>query len=363
MKAPFRSWVEISRSRIAANYQVVRNLVGAEIEICPVVKANAYGHGAAQVARTLIAEGVRWLAVSSIEEGVSLREQGITDPRILVMADFLPNQRGAIIPFRLTPVIHDLDEISLLEELAALQGKPIEFHLKLDTGMGRLGVRAEPGRIAGALSNLSWARFEGLMTHLASAGEAAVAQTAEFDRIYSALPVIPHYRHIAATTGLAAGRREAWKNMVRPGLAIYGYAPASAHLGGLQPALEWKAALLSVKDLPAGVPVGYGGTYRTARPTRIGIVAAGYADGVPRSLANRGCLVADGVDAAVLGAVSMDVTTIDLSGAPHLRPGDTVTIIASDQRHNAAAVAATAGMISYDLLCGIGERVRRVWRW
>jgi alanine racemase len=275
MKAPFRCWVEVSRSAIAANYHVVRELVGPEVEICPVVKADAYGHGAVAVSQALGVEGAGWLAVSSIDEGVSLREQGVTNPRILVLADFLPNQREAIVPFRLTPVIHDLEDLPVLEDLAARHQTAIAFHLKVDTGMSRLGVRAETGQIVQALANLSRARFEGLLTHLASAGDGAAAQTAEFDRILSALPALPRYRHVAATGGLASGRRETWKNMVRPGLAIYGYAPAGGIITGLKPALEWKAALLSVKDLPAGATVGYGGTYRAQRPMRIGIVGAG----------------------------------------------------------------------------------------
>jgi alanine racemase len=355
MKNSCRTWVEVSLGRIAANFRAVRSLVGAGVEVCPVVKADAYRHGAIEVSRALLAEGASWLAVSSVEEGIALRNAGLASPRILVMADLVCDE---LAEYNLTPVIHSLDDIP------KLGGLP--YHLKIDSGMGRLGTRA-------IAANL---RPEGVMTHFASAADYTRAQTDDqcryFDAIVSALPAKPLYQHLASTIAIAYGRKEAYKNMVRPGHAIYGYvSPVRAraneapppNLLTVKPALSWKARILLVKDVPAGAPIGYGATYVTTRPTRIGILAAGYADGIPRSLANKGRVIAAGQFCPILGAVSMDITTIDLTNIPHLKPGDAVTLIGEAEGlvQDAHTLARAAGTISYSLLCGISARVHRIY--
>lgn len=372
-----RSWVEVSRSRIAGNFRAVRDLVGSAVEVCPVVKADAYRHGSVQVAEVLAAEGARWLAVSSVEEAVILREAGNRKVRILVMADFLPFERDALADYDLTPVLHSLEDIAELDALAKRRGLDIGYHLKIDSGMGRLGTRASATAIAEAAGAARRARLEGLMTHFASAADYAGGQTdsqcAAFEAILAALPFRPSYVHMASTIAVAYGRRESWKNMVRPGHAIYGYVspvrvepgadPPRNLLLAVRPALAWKAALLAVKDVPEGAAIGYGAMFRAPRPMRIGVIAAGYADGVPHRLSNRGRFIAAGQWAPVLGAVSMDVTTIDLSAAPHLKPGDPVTLIGADGslRQDAHELARAAGTISYSLLCGISARVHRLY--
>ncbi len=351
MKSSYRTWVEVSRSRIAGNFRAVRTLVGPNVEVCPVVKADAYRHGAIEVSRILTGEGARWLAVSSVEEGIALRNAGLSEPRILIMADLICDELRA---YRLTPVIHSLEDIPKLDGLP--------YHLKLDSGMGRLGTRA-------VAANL---RPEGVMTHFASAADYTRSQTEDqcryFDAFVSALPVEPPYRHLASTIAIAYGRREAYKNMVRPGHAIYGYvSPVRAlvdeapppNLLSVRPALSWKARVLLVKDVPAGAPIGYGATYVTTRPARIAILAAGYADGIPRGLANRGRVIAAGQFCPIIGAVSMDVTTIDVTSAPQLNSGDAVTLIGEEQ--DAHTLARAAGTISYSLLCGISARVHRIY--
>lgn len=370
----YRSWVEVSRERIAENYRVLKQAAEPGAEIMPVVKADAYRHGAVEVSRVLEGQGARWLAVSSGDEGCTLREAGVA-ARILVMADFLPGERRTLAEYRLTPVIHALADIEAWNELARKQDSPAPYHLKIDSGMGRLGTRSNPDAIIAAIAANPWARLEGLMTHFASAGDYSIAQTeaqlARFGEVRQALAcagVHPEYVHLSSTIPLAYGRREAWGNLIRPGHAIYGYVSpprgeAPPRIVAVTPALTWKAAILAVKDIPEGAYIGYGGMYRAPRPLRIAVLAAGYADGIPHRLSNRGRVIAGGRLAPILGAVSMDVTTIDVTQSPQLRPGDAVTLLGTEGEVSidAQQMARTAGTISYSVLCGISARVKRIY--
>src|ERR1044071_7259279 len=177
--APFRSYVLVSRDQIARNYRNVCSVVGPGVQVCGVVKADAYGHGAIEVSRVLIAEGVQWLAVSSVDEGVNLRCGGIHQTRILVMGGFLPYEGEALVEYDLTPVVHSMEQMGQVDQLARGAGKPIRYHLKIDSGMGRLGTRASAAEILAALEKMQHARLEGLMTHFASAADYTTEQTAE----------------------------------------------------------------------------------------------------------------------------------------------------------------------------------------
>src|SRR5258706_9338946 len=326
-----RSWVEVSLRQIRANFRAVRALVGESVEVMPVVKADAYRHGAVAVSHALEAEGARWLAVSNVEEGCVLRQAG-TPSRILVMAEFLEDERGMLATQQLTPVIHSLEDLSAVR---------VPYHLKIDTGMNRLGTRAEPDEIARVVAATP-VPLEGLMTHLASSGNYESEQTEQqllrFEAVIDGLrraQITPRYIHSCATTPVAYRRREAWGNLVRPGHAVYGYvspargAPARAlHVA---PALTWKVTVLEVKDVEAGAQIGYGGIHRAARPMRIAVLAAGYADGIPHRLSNRGHVIAKGKLVPIVGAVSMDLTTIDITASPELRVGDAVTLLGSEE--------------------------------
>jgi alanine racemase len=374
MPEPYRSWVEVSRGRIAENYRAVKEAVGARIAVMPVVKADAYRHGAIEVSRVLESEGVRWLAVSNVEEGVTLREAGIA-ARIMVMADFLPFERKALIEYNLTPAIHHLEDIATFDRLAREAGVTAHYHLKLDSGMGRLGVRDDSETIARAVRGAANANLEGLMTHFASAADYSSPQTdrqqARFLQLaqeLSTLGVQPGFLHLSSTIAIAYGREAAWGNLVRPGHGIYGYVSpargdAPRQIFKVRPALTWKATILAVKDLPEGELVGYGGIFRTSRPTRIAILAVGYADGLPHRLSNRGKVIAGGKLAPIVGSVSMDVTTIDITEQPELKVGDAVTLLGEEggERLDAQQIARTAGTISYSVLCGISARVKRIY--
>jgi len=362
-----RSWLEVSLGRVRGNYRAVRDHVNEAatlpVEVMPVVKADAYGHGAFEVARVLEDEGARWLAVSNVEEGVFLRRAGIHG-RVLVMADFLQESRPALAEFGLTPVVHSLEDVAQVE---------VPYHLKIDSGMGRLGTRAEAEAIVEAVS-ANASSLEGVMTHFASSANFDSRQTEEqiehFEHILAALRAsghAPRYVHASSTNSIAYQRRNAWGNLVRPGHAIYGYVSSAkgaprARLE-VQPALSWKATVLAINEVPAGARIGYGGIHTAERPMRIAILAAGYADGIPHRLGNRGQVIVNGKFAPIIGAVSMDLTTIDATDCPELKVGDAVLLLGEEGgiSINAQQMARMAGTISYSVLCGINPRVKRVY--
>jgi alanine racemase len=366
--------MEVSRRQLAENFHAIRNTVGPGVEVMPVVKADAYRHGAAEVAKVLQQEGARWLAVSNVEEGVTLRQAGIT-AHILIMGDFLQFERPALIDYDLTPCIHSAPQLLDYNRMAAALGRPLPYHLAVDSGMGRLGSRDPGAALAEAVLQANCARLEGLMTHFASAANYESPQTADQIAYFAAVRqafthagLSPRYVHLSSTIPVAYGRREAWGNMVRPGHAIYGYVSpargsAPAAVLRVKPAMNWKARILEVKDLPPGALVGYGGMFRAERPLRMAVLAVGYADGLPHRLSNKGKVIAGGRLAPILGAVSMDLTAIDISETPQLQPGDPVTLLGREGNVelDAQTIARAAGTISYGILCGIGQRVKRIY--
>lgn len=375
MTPPYRSYVLISRDTIARNYRSVRSVVGPDVEVAGVVKADAYGHGALEVSRILVAEGAKWLAVSSVEEGVSLRSGGILSPRILVMGGFLPYEGEALVAHSLTPAVHSLEQMRQVDALACAAGKPLPYHLKIDSGMGRLGTRAGASEIAAVAAQCGHARLEGLMTHFASAADYTTPQTARqldyFHAVAGALRqagVDAAWLHTSSTNAIGYGRREGWHNLVRAGHALYGYVSpprgeAPRQLLEVKPALTWKARLMAVKEIPEGAQVGYGGSFRAPRAMRIGILGAGYADGIFHRLSNRGRVIADGRLTPILGTISMDLTTIDLSHTEALGVGSEVTLLGveGETALDAQQIARVAGTISYNILSSISARVHRVY--
>lgn len=369
----YRSWLEVSLQQIEANYRAIRKAVGLGVTVMPVVKADAYRHGAVEVSRVLEEAGARWLAVSNAQEGIALRASGIQS-RILVLADFLPASRPLFLDYDLTPAIHSLEGIRAYEELAVAAGKAAPFHLKIDTGMGRLGTRASASEILDALADTRAARLEGLMSHFASAPNYTTSQTDQQIATFTAVlqhlrngGVYPELVHLSSTVPVAYRRREAWGNLVRPGHAIYGYVSpakgdAPANTLEVHPALAWKAAVLEVKDIPAGEAIGYGAIHRTQRPTRIAVLGVGYADGYPHRLSNKGRVLLGGRPAPLLGAVSMDLTTVDATGID-VEPGMAATLLGSEggESIDAQQIARLAGTISYSVLCGISSRVARLY--
>ena len=369
-----RTWVEISLPRIAANYHALRAATAPNSQLAPVVKADAYRHGAAAVALCLQAEGARWFAVSNTQEGVELRQSGVT-ARILVMGDLLHYELDALAHAQLTPVVHSLSRLRDINAFAAACGLSIAYHLKIDTGMGRLGTRNSPDEILQAIRDASHTRLEGLMTHLASANDFTSPQTSDqivaFEAAVHQLSqasLTPPLLHLSSSAPVAFQMRRAYGNLIRPGLALYGYVSppygdAPPVTLDVQPALTWKARIVEIKDIPKNCPVGYGAQWRAPRNTRVAVVAAGYADGIPHQLSNRGHVIANGKLLPMLGAVSMDLITVDVTDAPPIHIGDPVTLLGTGGavKYDAQDMAAEAGIISYAVLCGLGNRVARVY--
>lgn len=373
-RLPYRSWVEVSRQQLGDNFLSIKQIVGPDVEVMPVVKADAYRHGATEVSRVLEQRGARWLAVSNTEEGVTLRDAGVRT-RILVMADFLPFTREALLAYDLTPVIHSLEDLFELNRIASSRDTRYSCHLKIDSGMGRLGVKPDAAAIVDTLRQTPHVELEGVMTHFASAANYQSEQTdqqiAVFENVVASLAaagVHPRYVHLSSTIPIAYRRKAAWRGMVRPGHAIYGYvSPARGHAPAralqVKPALRWRATVLQVKNIEAGALIGYGGMFKAPSPMRIAVLAAGYADGIPHRLSNRGRVIVNGRYAPMLGAVSMDLTTIDVTQSPEIRVGDAVTLLGREgEAHiDAQEMARLAGTISYSVLCGIHARVKRVY--
>jgi alanine racemase len=372
--SPFRSWVEVSRSEIAGNYKAIKQVVGDGVAVMPVVKADAYRHGAVEVSRVLVENGAQWLAVSNVEEGVALRAAGIS-VRILVTADFLPFGRAALCEHGLTPVIHDLGQLTDLNNLGVTRGERVPFHLKIDTGMSRLGTRASASDIAATLNANPCVHLEGLMTHFASVSDFTTIQTDEqaarfFEMVEELrkVGITAPYMHLSSTGGIAYRRSQTWGNMVRPGLGIYGYVSTMRGTGPLnqlavRPVMSWKAAVLAVKEIPKDALVGYEATFQAPETMRIAILAVGYADGIPHRLSNQGRVLVGGKLARIVGAVSMDLTTIDVTDCPEVEIGQAVTILGSEGGSTISAqdLACQAGTIAYGVLCGISSRVKRVY--
>ena len=359
---PATAWVDLGRIR--ENFKALRSHAGARTVI-PVVKANAYGHGAIEVARALDPLGVAMFAVAYVDEGIALRQAGITTP-ILVLAGFAPEQVEALLQFRLTPVVSTREQVSALAALPHHEERaPLAVHVKVDTGMSRLGFpipEIEPA--IHRLEDAEGIRIEGLMTHLASADEDEVATAWQLDLFDEAifrletLGARPSLIHAANSAGMAFPRKT--HTAVRPGLLLYGIAPRPLSPAiAVKPAMELRARVALVKKVSAGTKVSYGGKFVAGGDTLIATINAGYADGIPRTDAMRtqGSLRRGDLVLPVAGTVCMDLTTLDATGAPDLVAGDEVTVFGDAP--TAWDLAEWAGTNAWQILTGVGSRVPR----
>lgn len=369
------TWVEIDLEALAANFHIVKNHVGPDVNVMAVVKANAYGHGAAECAQRLEQEGANWFGVALPEEGIELRDAGITRP-ILCLAGFWSGQADAVIARNLVPVVYRLDMIEAYDRAARERGIVADLHVKIDTGMGRLGVRFdEVSEFAVALKSFPNIRVDGLMTHFAAADEPSCGplthdQIDRFDdaaAVFRAHGFAPTYQHLANSAG-TFGQPGAWGNMVRPGGVLYGLwrdilAPAD-RAQDFQPVMSLRSRIALLKWVPPGETVGYGCTFEASRKTLVATIPIGYDDGYMRALSNRGHAIIRGVYATVIGRISMDLTLIDVTNVPGVQQDDEVILMGHDAGLAVSAedLAKTAGTLSYEVACGIGERVPRVYR-
>jgi alanine racemase len=377
-----RTWAEVSLTALGENFRAIQKHVGKNVTICAVVKADGYGHGAVECARSLESEGAEWLGVTDAAEGLALRGAGVT-ARILLMTGIWKGEEDGIVAQNLTPTIWEPWHIELLERAAQkrrgdLPSHRLPIHLKLDTGMNRLGASKEAlPHLCEMLSACKHLSLEGVSTHFASAevldAEDAVRQMKCFEeglavlRSYGLNPPLVHMGNSAAMTA----RPETWKTMVRPGIALYGYsltftgagAPAGVTELPLRPVLSWKTRVLTVKDVAAGQAVGYMGTFVTKAQSCIAVLPVGYADGYPRLLSNRARVIVGGEYAPVVGRVSMDLTIVDVSHIRGVAVGDEVILIGQHNGKNVDAVelARLCESVPYEILCGLSQRVPRVY--
>ncbi|HVF22436.1 MAG TPA: alanine racemase [Pyrinomonadaceae bacterium] len=371
------TWAEIDLSQLAANFKQVKQRVGTTARIVAVVKANAYGHGAVECARRLAAEGADWFGVALPEEAIQLRTAGITQP-VLCLAGFWPGQAAACIQHRLTPVIYRVDMLEALNQAATAAGVIADVHVKVDTGMGRLGVRFdELSDLVGALDRFPNVRVDGLMTHLAAADDEAckpltLDQIHRFDEAVSVFRehgYRPTHLHLANSAGVY-GHRESWGNMVRPGGVLYGLwrdvLPLSISNPQLSPVLSLYTRIIMLKWVPSGETIGYGCTFEASRRSLIATLPIGYHDGYMRGFSNRAHVIVRGVFAPVVGRVSMDLTLIDVTDVPGVQLHDEVTLLGWDRRNpdlriRAEDLARISGTLSYEVTCGVGDRVPRIY--
>jgi alanine racemase len=357
---------EVDLGAVQRNFQRVRAAVGPAVAVWGVVKADAYGHGAVEVARAL-EPLCNALAVSLVEEGMELRAAGVRSP-IVVLGAYYDRHHADVLAHRLTPVVYDVADLERFAAAASRRGRRADVHVKIDTGMSRLGVPVAdvPGAL-GRVRALADLRLAGLCTHFASAdlpdAEATRAQLARFAgcldeaRAQGFTDLVNH----AANSAAAVRFPEARLNAVRPGLALYGAMP-SAHvsLSGLEPALRLTTRVMAVHEIAAGTTVSYGGAWRATRTSRVATLPIGYADGYPRHVRDA-CALVRGRRAPIVGAVCMDMLMVDVTDVPGVVVGDRVTLIGADgaQAISVDDLARWAGTISYEILCGISKRVPR----
>ena len=352
------------------NFRQVRKKVGRRVKILSVVKANAYGHGAGQVARTLADAGSDGFGVATLEEGVELREAGIRAP-ILILAGVYPDQLKETLRYRLTPVLYDLGTLERLESELRRRRASLGFHLKIDTGMGRIGLLAS--EIDGwlpKLGRLKALKFDGLSSHFSHAESEEekythsqlTAFTAVVERLRQAglCPPLIHMALSAAVISLPSS----YFRMVRPGLILYGIPPSPVMADSitLKPALSWKTRILQLKRVPKGTSISYGRTFVTQRESLIATLPVGYADGYHRLLSNRGVALVRGRRAPVVGRVCMDLTMLDVTDIRGVKQGDEVVLLGKQGREGISAdeMALWAETISYEVLTSISARVPRI---
>lgn len=371
------TWAEIDLNQLAANFKQIKQRVASTARIMAIVKANAYGHGAVECARRLAAVGADWFGVALPEEAIQLRNSGITQP-VLCLAGFWRGQAAACIQHKLTPVIYRLDMLEALNQAATEANLIVDVHVKVDTGMGRLGIRFDQiSEFAAALERFRNVRIDGLMTHLAAADDTAcrpltLGQIRRFDETVSAFRergYRPTHLHLANSAGVY-GHRESWGNLVRPGGVLYGLwrdvLPLTVSDAQLGPVMSLHSRIIMLKWVPPGETIGYGCTFEASRRSLIATLPVGYHDGYMRGFSNRAHVIVRGVYAPVVGRVSMDLTLIDVTDVAGVELHDQVTLLGSDRRKpelkiKAEDLARIAGTLSYEVTCGVGDRVPRVY--
>jgi alanine racemase len=363
------TFCQIDLNALRWNIEYLRNLLAPEVKILAVVKANAYGHGDIQITRALSKNGVRHFGVATVPEGVRLRQAGISDS-IIVLGGLYEEELAALLEYSLTPVVTENHILKKLDAFGSARNHRIECHLKIDTGMGRLGWLADNvHQWLPELSDLDAVKIHGIISHFAIAegveSSSRHRQLAGFHQVLAALrkaghePVLAHMANSAALLTFP----ESHFDMVRPGGTLYGIFshPPLAQEHALRPVLSWKSRVLQVKPIRRDHPVSYGETFVTARNSVIATLSVGYADGLKRSLSNKGWVLIRGQRAPIVGLVTMDLTMVDVTDIAGVQQGDEVVLLGTQARENISAeeMASWADTISYEILTSISSNIPR----
>jgi alanine racemase len=363
---------EVDLEALAYNYHQLRKLASPSVKFLAVVKADAYGHGAIPVSKKLEELHADFLGVATVKEGAELRDGGIKKP-ILVLSGIYREELEEVLDYQLTPMVYRLEIAEALSAAARARGKKILVHVKVDTGMGRIGVLSEDApAFVSRVRRLENLEIEGIASHFSTADEGdssfAAEQLKRFSRTIEEikrLGVDPPYCHIAnsaALVNLPAARF----TLVRPGIMLYGSYPSPAlkRKIPLRRVMSWKSRIADIKKVPAGYPVSYGRTFVTEHPSLIAAIPVGYADGYNRLLSNRGEVLIKGGKAPVVGRVCMDWTMVDVTAIRGVEVGDEVVLMGSQlgQEIPPEEIGERIGTISYEILCSVGKRVQRIYK-
>lgn len=371
-RRPTQTYIDLDA--LAFNFDSSKQFIGSHINYMAVVKADAYGHGAQECALRLEAEGVDWFGVAIPEEGVELRQAGIQSP-ILCLGSFWAGQERLLLDYDLTPVIYDRETATALEQFASELGATIDVHVKIDTGMHRVGIdHQDAPSFVNYLNQTRRLRVAGLLTHFASAenAEENAFTSLQVERFQTCSEVFrsaghkPEFLDLANSPG-AIAHPESRGNMVRLGGALYGLIddilPRSTPQPQLKPVLSLSSRIAHIREVPAGESLGYGRTFVTKRDSQIALVPIGYADGYPRGLSNRANGYLNGSLVPVVGRISMDWTLFDVTNVAGAAKGDEVFLIGGDRENTirASDLARELGTIGYEITCGISPRVPRIF--
>ena len=384
-------WADVSLSALTHNLHAIRDFVNPKSEkrstprkVLCIVKGNGYGHGGPQVAKALEKAGADWFGVTGAAEGEQVRKAGVRKP-ILALTSFWPGEEAQLLANRIYPAIIRCEQLAAIDSAASgrkFAKRSVGFHLKIDTGMNRLGIApSDIECFARQYEKSSRLKLEGVFTHFASSevfdGPVASQNCRQEESFHKAierlraLGIDPGLIHLANSAAIAS-RPESWADMVRPGAILYGYHPgydpaerrveAEKQLP-LRPVMSLRARIINIRNVAAGEAVGYSSKFLTNRPSKIAVLAAGYGDGIHRSLGNKGNVLVRGVLAPIVGIVSMDVTMIDVTDVPGASLGDVATIYGTDGNHVLPAnlVARGIGTVTSDLLCAVSARVPRIY--
>jgi alanine racemase len=369
------AWVEIDIDALNNNYRALRRLAPNSAVIAA-VKADAYGHNAVKASWEFVKAGVEYLGVATLDEAVELRKAGVRTPIVLLGATPRGNVKD-ILDLKIIPMVPSYEDAALLSETAGRfsSGRPVDIFLAVETGMGRLGVifEGQGAEQIGRIAKLPLINIEGVFSHLSVADDDdpsfTLNQIEHFDRIVSSLAgmgIRPKIRTIANSSGLMR-YPQAHYEAVRPGVSLYGIYPAPNMDDGtvdLQPVMSVHANIVLLRKVPEGFPVSYGRRFHTERESLIGVLPLGYGDGLPRVLSGRGRVIVNGVYAPLVGAVTMDMTMVDLTDAPGVKEYDEVVVMGAEGELSVTAdeIARLAGTIGYEVTTRFGQRLPKVYR-